>query len=162
MDDILFFGSDTTTEQEELPWGKDWVKSASNPSIPMEVITAYLGDKGILLETTEYKVFLFRKQQVCKFVQEALEHWAMEHTATKPLIAAYLNKKLQLGIKQSGKDVAWFREENKFYSRRVDDTPSVNGKYTINPFLSPTVPHSNETPSSSKPKPGKQSASSAA
>jgi len=137
---VTFFGS-SDQEQEELPWGKDWARSSSNPATPMEVITIYSGDKGLLLETTEYKVFVFKRQKEYSYLLEALIVWTSDATGTKPLITAYLNQKsLKIGINHDGKDVLWMQDGNKFISRRKELTLKDPAVVTRNPFLSPITP----------------------
>lgn len=141
MDDILFFGGSTPEEAEDLPWGKDWVKGVKPEiaQIDKEVISCYVGDKGILVETGEYKTFIFNREKVCKFLKEALQAWVIDEIITKPLIVAYLNKKFCYGLNQSKPDVIWIQTDNKYTSMRFRDDPSTNApKIPNNPFLPPS------------------------
>lgn len=139
MNNITFFEGDS--QQEDLPWGKDWAKTKPDPSIPHEVITIYSGDKGLLLETTEYKVFIFRRQKEYHYLLEALQVWVDGTEPIKPLICAYLNKKsLRVGINHDGKDVTWMQQDNKFVSRRVEPSLTPEDWGRLNPFLAPRTP----------------------
>jgi hypothetical protein len=144
MDEIKFFGGESPDESEDLPWGKDWVKSAQNEDLEIahEVISCYIGDKGILVETGMFKTFIFKKEKVCKFLQEALLAWVNNEMVTKPLIVAYVNRKFCYGINESKPDVIWVQSDNRFASMRLRDDPSNNlPRITTNPFLpSPTTP----------------------
>lgn len=140
MDEILFFGGDSQSSDEDLPWGKDWVKTTQSPHEPMEVITCRTGDKGLLIETGCYKTFIFKKEKTFTYLKEALIVWSEKGLPTKPLIVAYISKKFCYGINNSKPDVSWSREENKFTSRRIDDSPIPTKRPILNPFLQPNDP----------------------
>jgi len=138
MDEIKFFGGESPDESEDLPWGKDWVKSAQPEDIKLahEVMSCYIGDKGILVETGMFKTFIFKKEKVCKFLIEALMTWVEQEMVTKPLIVAYVNKKFCYGINESKPDVVWIQADNRFTSMRLRDDASTNlPRITHNPFL---------------------------
>lgn len=141
VDEIMFFGGSSEDSQEDLMWGKDWIKSSQNPSEPMEIISCYLGDKGILLENGSYKTFIFKKEKIHSFLKQALFTWTEQDLETKPVIVAYINKRFCYGLNQSKPMVKWSRDENKFFSRRVDDSP-IKVRGLFNPFL----PSDNPTP----------------
>lgn len=141
MDEIKFFGGESLDEGEELPWAKDWIKTASEEDRKSnhEVMTCYLGDKGILLETGMFKSFIFKREGVYKYLVEALMVWVNDELVTKPLIAAYVGKKLCYGINESKPEVIWLRNENRFTSMRFKDDPSTNlPRIVRNPFLPPS------------------------
>jgi len=156
MDDIQFFGASSIDDQEDLPWGKEWVKRTTEPKRILEVLTIYSGDKGLLLITGEFKQFLFKRQLVTKQLLQALEVWVLEDNPVPPLITCFVNNKPQYGINKSGKVVYWHRDESKFYSTRVEE-PLGREELAVltNPFLTQTVPHDEKQkkPRSSKPKP---------
>lgn len=137
MDEIIFFGGGSEDSQEDLPWGKDWVKSANDPKEPMEIIACYMGDKGILLENGSYKTFIFKKEKVHTHLKQALFTWTEQGLETKPLIVAYVNKRFCYGLNQSKPLVKWSRDEARFISQRVDDSP-IRAKGLFNPFLPPS------------------------
>lgn len=135
MDNVIWFGSDSENSQEELPWLKDWVKKVTDYTIPREVISVYTGDKGLLIETGEYKSFIFRRETVCRFLEEALTHWVTTHEEVQPLIVSANTKgKAQYGLHQDKPKVIWDLDDGKYRSIRID------GKATLpilksNPFL---------------------------
>lgn len=140
MDDILFFGGSSSPDEEDLPWGKDWVKKTNNPNEPMEVMTCRLGDKGILIETGCYKTFIFKKEKTFGYLKEALIVWSEKGLPTKPLIVAYVNKRFCYGINNSRPEVSWHQEDNKYTSKLVNDIPARKEITKINPFLLPNDP----------------------
>lgn len=144
MDEIKFFGGDSPEESEDLPWGKDWVKTAQETDLRTshEVMSCYVGEKGIFLETGMFKTFIFKREKVYRFLVEALMTWVDDEMVTKPLIVAYINRKFCYGINESKPDVIWLRNENRFTSMRFKDDPSENlPRIVNNPFLpSPTTP----------------------
>ena len=140
MDDIKFFGGDSHQQDEDLPWGKDWVKITQTPGEIMEVITCRVGDKGILLENGSYKTFIFKKEKVFGYLKEALTVWTEKGLPTKPLIVAYVNKRFCYGINESKPEVSWTLDDGKYISRRIKDDPIPNKKSQRNPFLPPNDP----------------------
>lgn len=140
MDGIVLFNEPIENDTEDLPWVKDWLKSSPNADEPQEVFDCYAGDKGLLVITGQFKMFLFKKQSEYRFLLEALETWVKTAEPVYPVVAVKVNKKVALGLNQKAPKVLWNLDENKFYSRRVDDAPSVKNTSKINPFLSPTTP----------------------
>lgn len=140
MDGIVLFNEPSQNETEDLPWVKDWIKSSPISDQPQEVFDCYSGDKGLLVITGEFKMFLFRKQSEYKFLLEALETWVKTKEPVHPVIALKVGKKIALGLNQKAPKVIWNQDESKFYSRRVDDSPISRNPSKINPFLSPTTP----------------------
>ena len=134
MDDIKFFGSESQIDEEDLPWGKDWIKITNSPHEPMEVISCRVGLKGILIETGSYKTFIFKKEKTFVYLEEALKVWSDKGLPTKPLIVAYVNKRFCYGINQSKPDVSWYSDDGVFRSKRVSDAPTLNRRHS-NPFL---------------------------
>lgn len=145
MDGIILFNEPSQNEGEDLPWARDWIKSSPIADQPQEVFDCYLGDKGLLIITGEFKMFLFRKQSEFNFLVEALEIWVKTAEPVFPVIALKVGKKIALGLNQKAPKVIWNRDESKFYSRRADDTPTLKNTLKTNPFLSPTTPHDEST-----------------
>lgn len=156
MDEIIFFGGEDDVSTEELPWGKDWAKRTTTPSEPKEVFNCYIGDKGILLETGEYKTFIFKREKVHAYLKEALHTWVDKGMIVKPLIASYVNKKFCYGLNNSKPDVVWVQNENKFTSIRPDDRTENTWIPSGNPFLPPNNP--TETATKEEPKSAKRAA----
>lgn len=153
MDDIQFFGNQSINESEDLPWGKQWINTTSDPKRILEVITVYSGDKGLLILTGEFKLFFFKKQLIAKQLLEALQVWSVQDNPVFPLIACYVNNKPQCGINKSGKLVYWHQDESKYYSTRIEEpltrTELVN---LTNPFLTQTIPPKDEEEKPKTPK----------
>lgn len=140
LENIIFFGEDPQSSQEDLPWIKDWAKGSKSPSESMEVFTIYSGDKGLLLETGSYKAFIFRRESTYGFLIEALEQWISTKEEVAPLIIAATTKgKAQYGLHQEKPKVIWIFDENKYKSVRVDGKLSVI-KHKTNPFLQSNSP----------------------
>ncbi|HJZ06431.1 MAG TPA: hypothetical protein VJ327_11375 [Patescibacteria group bacterium] len=122
---------------DDLPWAKDWAKGVKNPETPLEALTVYDGDKGLLVLTSEYKAFFFNKDAQATHLRQALEVWSKEQKAVTPLICVVLNqKKACLGINHSGVKVFWHKSEQSYYSVRNDGEAAPQA----NPFLKPNSP----------------------
>lgn len=157
MDDILFFNDSSSDEQEELPWGKEWVNTTKDPKRVLEVLTIYSTSKGLLLITGEFKQFLFARQSITKQLLEALDVWVLSDEPVHPLITCYVNRKAQHGINKSGKLVYWHKTETKFYSTRVEEPLSSESRKALgNPFLAQTIPPDQTRAESDLPKGKKQ------
>ena len=140
LENIIFFGGESTSSQEDLPWIKDWVKITKSPEEPKEVITIYSGDKGLLIETGEYKSFIFRRESTYGYLVEALETWVKTKEEVVPLIVAATTKgKAQYGLHQDKPKVVWLFDDGKYKSIRVDGKLTAI-KLKSNPFLQSNSP----------------------
>lgn len=151
LENIIFFGGESNASQEDLPWIKDWVKTTKVPSEPKEIITIYSGDKGLLIETGEYKSFIFRRESTYGYLVEALETWVKSKDEVNPLIVAATTKgKAQYGLHQDKPKVVWLFDDGKYKSIRVDGKLTAV-KLKSNPFLQSNSPApgatEDETPS---------------
>lgn len=152
LENIIFFGGDSPQSQEDLPWVKDWAKGTNSPEIPKEVITIYSGDKGLLLETGEYKAFIFRRESTYGYLVEALEQWCKTKEEVCPLIIAATKKgKAQYGLHQDKPKVVWIFDGNKYSSVRVDGKLQAIPQKS-NPFLQSNSPAPQNTSSRKSPK----------
>ena len=140
LENIIFFGGESTSTQEDLPWIKDWVKITKSPGEPKEVITIYSGDKGLLMETGEYKSFIFRRESTYGYLVEALETWVKTKEEVIPLIVAATTKgKAQYGLHQDKPKIVWLFDDGKYKSIRVDGKLTAV-KLKSNPFLQSNSP----------------------
>lgn len=155
MDDIVYFGSISDETEEDLPWGKEWMNRTKEPDKPLEVITIYSGNKGLLLLTTEYKQFVFKRQKVAEQLLQALETWSTEQEPVSPLICSFINFKPVYGINKSKNPVYWHKDGSRYYSVLADGSEPKKRTGQTNPFLTQTIPHDGgqTKPRTKKPKP---------
>jgi len=144
MENIIYLGGESTSTQEDLPWLKDWSKGQSNPDIAKEVISVHAGDKGLLLQTGEYKSFVFKRESTYKFLMEALETWVRTKMETHPLIISSNPKgKALYGLHQDKPKVKWTFDDGKYTSFRIDGKDTWMPP-TRNPFLPSDSPAQQE------------------
>jgi hypothetical protein len=135
----LFEGQTQSTDFDDLPWAKDWSKSAENPSEPIQIMDVYKFDKGLMVITAYHKSFIFKKQKTASYLIEALEYFVEQAIPVQPLIVCIHNRsKVLYGVGTDYKDlIMWrFNEPNHFESIHGVDRP------TANPFIpkTPTNP----------------------
>lgn len=132
---VNWLTKDENESSEQLPWAKDWVKTVADGDTRIrELISCILGDKGLLLQTGEFKGFLFKGTGDYKIVVEALNYVVEQKVQSFPMVIEVKRSgKIAVGIDDTLPAVLWDRDENKITSRRVDDTPVLSAK--PNPLL---------------------------
>lgn len=134
---VKWLTSDNKEEYEDLPWAKDWLKSQGNSDSTHEVLSGFITDKGLLLQTGEFKTFLFKNSQDYRIVMEAITFWVDDAIYVHPLVVQVRGKgKVCFGIDDDRPKVIWKIDENRIDSIR-EESPL---KAKSNPLLQATVP----------------------
>lgn len=144
---IELFEPDGREESEDLPWVKDYYKSAPNQSEIMELISVTPCEKGLFYLTTSAKGFIFKREKEYVYILEALEQWVKTSKEVSPLILTRVSKRIVFGLDHKKPKVRWFKEsDTRYVSRQVEPPTSQAWLPKRNPFLSDSPAHAEEAP----------------
>lgn len=143
---IQWLSNNEQEQSEDLPWLKEYyaTRVRAGDDRTYQLITAYDGEKGLLVQTTEFKAFLFRNSSDYRMVVEALTVWVSSKGFQRCLVVKPVSKsKIIFGLDDEIPRVFWHKEETRFYSVQEED--ALVGHAT-NPLLAPLpiTPHSSE------------------
>ena len=153
----ILLSNNSSSETTELPFLKEYIKNIRHDypfgTIDYPVGMIYKNEKGLLVFTASFKVFLFANSKMSKQLSEALNAWS---TGTKPLGYLYvmpLDRKgaMEIGLETAVIPEKWLAEEayNMFNEKRTiykqylpQKEMEALGKTLVpapeNPFLNPT------------------------
>src|SRR3989304_192546 len=157
-ENVEFFNTDGSVDNEDLPWVKDYYKSAVNPHEILEVLSLTPTEKGLFYLTTSAKGFIFKREKEYAFLIEALDIWVDSKKEVSPLILGRVNKKICFGLCHDRKKIYWAWEDgSRYVSKQVEPPTDRAWKPTLNPFLSDSPADTTEPsippPQSSKKRP---------
>lgn len=149
---------DFPEESDELPWLKDFVRQLGNYDYPQPVVSCFLGSKGILVTTAEWKGFAFKRSRVYDYLYEALMY-IKETVETQHTIVACGNEagKLVLGLDRSTGKTVWSVEETAFHQHAGHDNYQTRfrARADKNPLLPNPSPQSRSEPEINQSPPSK-------
>lgn len=110
---------------DDLPWINDYLDGEGEPGDTFLVKRVAFTRKGLLVETSKFKGFLFTNSGMYEFLLEALELWEKNATYAHPLFAvANKSGKLGLAIDDEGAEVKWTGSKK---SKAWTQNPKSNG-----------------------------------
>lgn len=148
-----FNDNDENTEvNDDLPWYRDYYKDGTRKGRTVHVIECYTSPKGLLLLTTEYKAFVFKRDKWAAFIQAALLEWVNDSTLPNCLIMGYgSDRKPLFGIDEDIQNTYWVAEENS-YKRKSNTGDSTKPAHSSNPLLPPQSGYAVQAPASTSTK----------
>lgn len=126
---------------DDLPWMKDYTPNPLYDLEGYDVMEIYPGDKGILLITSAFKAFIFKREKAYYYLLEALEVWESDPTIPCDLIIAHNQSgKVRLGVDENSPGIGWVRD-GKRYVRKGKQHDTHPTETRSNPLLPPSRSH---------------------
>jgi len=139
---VMDFGD--PNKGDSLPWYNEYDPTIRETHSSKIIQISAKSPKGLLVQTTDYKAFLYSGSNIAKYMSEALDFWASSPERTSPgLYGIWTENKSFTFAQDKNEIISWTKDKKsklfvpKWSVEEVSDLPSTN------PFLlsSPYVPH---------------------
>lgn len=134
----LKFFDDLNPQSSQLPFLDEFIKKEKNlktDTFPIQEITRVKSDKGFMVKTEKFMVFIWKNQKITQQLIEALDLW-INGTVGYELVVFLPNTKktdFKLGV-DFEKEVTWFTSKNG-YTTIQEDVSYQDIDPDKNPFL---------------------------
>lgn len=133
---VQYFDSVDHESTEDLPWVKDYIRSGNDGSKARDVLSCYVGDKGILVLTAKWKGFVRKGTTTYQHLIQALNEYPKVKTGTYALVASGLTDgKCRVGIDKDTDMMYWIQEGKAYHQKSNGGDGGDVQERTENPLL---------------------------